>query len=97
LILDQYHQFKAIEPVSSEIVTEVRIIRDTSHIDIETPGNESAYIANIKVFASDRCLLGRAQAPKGHDDAPDSLSTSTSEQAIRPAIRRWSKISRVLQ
>jgi len=53
--LDQYYQFKTIEPVSPQIVAEMSIIRDMSDIDIQVFGDESAQFADIKAFIPSRC------------------------------------------
>jgi hypothetical protein len=82
LIFDQYHQFKTIEPVGSEIVTEMRFICDTPDIDIQMLSNERAHLANIKALFPIRCLLSQAQATEGHDDAPGLFGRQTSKQSV---------------
>ena len=56
LIFNHYHQFQAIEPVSSEIISEVSFIRDTFQVDVQMLGNESAYLVGGKAAFRDDWL-----------------------------------------
>jgi hypothetical protein len=94
-ILDQYHQFKATEPIEAEIVAKVRFICNPFGINACVLGNESAHLVGIKILLW-RGWLSWAQATESHNDAPCSLSTSTFNQAIRTGMGRCSKISTVL-
>jgi hypothetical protein len=49
-IFDQYRQLKTIEPIGSEIITEVRFICNTSDIDTEILSNESTHFVGIKIL-----------------------------------------------
>ena len=42
LILDCYHQFKAIEPVGTKVISKVRFIRDALGSNVQTLGDERA-------------------------------------------------------
>ncbi len=67
-IFDQYHQFKAIEPIEPEIVIEVCFIGNTSHINAEILGNKCAHFVSIEILSGGG-LLTWAQAGE-HNDAP---------------------------
>jgi hypothetical protein len=72
-IFDLHQQFQTIKPVSTEIVTEVRFIRDTSDIDAKMLGNDRADLGDFEAFTSGY-RLSEAQDIEGHDEPPDSLS-----------------------
>jgi hypothetical protein len=48
-IFDHYQQFDLIEPVNSEIVTEVCFIDNSAHVDFEIISNERAQSAGTKI------------------------------------------------
>jgi hypothetical protein len=59
-ILDREHQFDPVEPVGSEIVAEVRLVRDAGNVDSELLGNEGADLAGVKAVVRRRCGLTRS-------------------------------------
>ena len=57
LILDCDHQFNTVEPVGSEIIGEVRFIRDPFEVDAQMRSNESTDLAGGKTFFQASRLL----------------------------------------
>jgi len=49
-IFDQYHQLEFIEPIETEIVTEVRFICNLFSINAQILGNKRAYFVSVKIF-----------------------------------------------
>lgn len=84
LIFYQYQQFQTIKPVGPQIVTEVRLVRDTPDIDAEMRGNKRADLVDFDAFASG-CSLSHAQASEGHD-APRFVERPHSIKQIRPTM-----------
>jgi hypothetical protein len=71
LIFDQDHQFNNIEQVHSEIVSEVRIDRDTLEIEPHMPSDKSADLVRDIAFFYDRCSSSERQA--SHGKSPNAV------------------------
>jgi len=52
LIFDQYQQFQTIKPVDSEIVSEVRFVRNARDVDAKMLGNQRTDFAPLQAFPS---------------------------------------------
>jgi hypothetical protein len=81
LIFNHYHQFEAVEPVSTKILAEARFIRDTFIVYTQILGNEVADLRG-KVFVHGLCL--------GHEAVDAHLPISESSQAcLNTGARNW--------
>jgi hypothetical protein len=91
VIFDRYDQFKAIKPVSSEIIEKVCLIRDTLGFYSQMFCNKIADVYGDAFIHGRRALNQTADA---HDQSPTLRTASASEQAIRPGTWRYPKILR---
>jgi hypothetical protein len=73
VILDHYHQLKAIEPVGSEIVSEVSFIRDTFQVDGKILRNESANFVGDGASLRNGWSCFGCQGNGGHRSSPTSF------------------------
>jgi hypothetical protein len=88
VIFDRYDQFKAIKPVSSEIIEKVCLIRDTLGFYSQMLCNKLADVYGDAFIHGRRVLNGAADAHDPVSDVADCFSIGASNRTRSMAISK---------